>query len=688
MVESTNSLSLYVGNVAVLIHQSTARQHSLQLLLPTGVAATLTYVQSTQVLPKQKDLCLATFYLSKGLLANEKIQTAWLAACQVLPTGKATKTILKNKNSWLLSAATDGSIRQQLLAEVGKLPKYEQLLPKALPYFLQQPTIQKIQQATEFWFAAAQELLQQWQTISITAAEYEQWQKAYQESEERFDTFVAQQKEQSYYGALLILAKLIAHIEEKATAKKQWNTVPDNRTIAPTGIRQNLWIQQLLTYKKAGNNLAAITTPTIQNALLYLLHPAEQTPILSPTHQQLLAHHLLDTHYQPNTFTLQLRSFFDQFDLSVVHADNYTYLLQQFLYHKDNLPLWKYDDEDTYQAEVMHLTAAAAEPLATYEPVSTTVLPTAINQILYGPPGTGKTIESMRRAVALASPQNSQELTNLTTIQAMFEALTAAGQIVFTTFHQSMSYEDFVEGIKPILVNDQVQYEVQDGIVKQLAAQAIQHPNLSYVLIIDEINRGNTASILGELITLLEADKRLGMPHAITVQLPYSKAVWGLPPNIHIVATMNTADQNIEQLDLALRRRFSFVEIAPNAAVLPQDIEGINIALLLQTINTRITILLDRNHCIGHTYLLPVRTLIQLQAVFEHQLIPLLVQYFHGDKSKIGLVLGRAFVQLQDNARAMLADFPTTTLGHFDTTAVYHIARFPVPKEAYQSIYE
>jgi 5-methylcytosine-specific restriction protein B len=168
-----------------------------------------------------------------------------------------------------------------------------------------------------------------------------------------------------------------------------------------------------------------------------------------------------------------------------------------------------------------------------------------------------------------------------------------------------------------------------------------------YVLIIDEINRGNVSSIFGELITLIEKDKRAGCPEELEVILPYSKEPFKVPKNVFIIGTMNTADRSVEALDTALRRRFSFVEMMPDYEVLKEIIiEGINLSELLKIINDRIEVLLDRDHKIGHSYFINAKTLEDLLNTFKNNIIPLLQEYFYNDYEKIALVLGEGFVEI------------------------------------------
>jgi 5-methylcytosine-specific restriction protein B len=172
-------------------------------------------------------------------------------------------------------------------------------------------------------------------------------------------------------------------------------------------------------------------------------------------------------------------------------------------------------------------------------------------------------------------------------------------------------------------------------------------PSDKRVLIIDEINRGNISNIFGELITLIEPSKRAGGIESLTVKLPYSKEPFSVPSNLHIIGTMNTADKSLAQVDIALRRRFEFVEMMPKHELLADiNVEGINIARLLETINQRIELLYDREHTIGHSFFLPLKddpTIKRLARIFELEILPLLEEYFFEDWERVGQVLGDHF---------------------------------------------
>lgn len=366
-----------------------------------------------------------------------------------------------------------------------------------------------------------------------------------------------------------------------------------------------------------------------------------------------------------------------------------------------------------------------------------------LNQILYGPPGTGKTYKTINKSLEIIFSHEHDdtkkqeynlaiEEKNRNFLKSLFDDYVNQGQIVFTTFHQSYGYEEFVEGIKPCDLKDcenkekkDIKYAVQAGVFKKLCEEAEKsfeksyeiyiekvlgnnksvilttktsipfeisksdygiatnknnsfskerlieiykgirqsntdgtygqfiiddikrkYPLKNYVLIIDEINRGNISKIFGELITLIEDSKRIGTDEAIKVKLPYSNEEFGVPSNLYIIGTMNTADRSISPIDTALRRRFVFEEMSPEPDLLTEDktpgiYTGVNLELLLKAINTRIEYLYDRDHTIGHAYLIGVETFEQLIFAFKNKIIPLLAEYFYEDWENIDRVLNK-----------------------------------------------
>ena len=365
-----------------------------------------------------------------------------------------------------------------------------------------------------------------------------------------------------------------------------------------------------------------------------------------------------------------------------------------------------------------------------------------LNQILYGPPGTGKTYNTVVKAIEITNPELIQKdkdgnVENYELLKEKFDELKQQGQIEFVTFHQSYSYEEFVEGIKPYIpewgtVEENNRFIGQDGIFKKICnsakttiegnfekiySQFIEEIDENYefktkkgsfkirvndndgltirtgdnfeketcgtitkeqiknqtftslgrkqkleaitkylkekygltfstsiavkphILIIDEINRGDVSKIFGELITLIEEDKRIGKEHQMTVTLPYSREPFGVPNNLYIIGTMNTADRSIALLDTALRRRFDFEEMMPTPELLSENIEGVDLAQLLTQINERIKKDYDKDHQIGHSYLMGVKNKEQLERAYKNRILPLLNEYFYNDIDSVAKIL-------------------------------------------------
>ena len=292
------------------------------------------------------------------------------------------------------------------------------------------------------------------------------------------------------------------------------------------------------------------------------------------------------------------------------------------------------------------------------------------NFILYGPPGTGKTYNVINKALEIIDPEGYSEIAeenNREAILNKYKELVDKGQIDFCTFHQSYGYEEFIEGLKS---DGKGNFVTEDGILKRIAYNAAyeglkdeyKEDEVSYddkkvkvnnyinkerafkeakkfVLIIDEINRGNISKIFGELITLLEEDKRIGTSNQIVANLPYTKEKFSLPNNLYIIGTMNTSDKSIAQIDIALRRRFIFEEMMPDYDVL-DEIDGIELDKLLIEINERIEFLLDRDHLIGHAYFVNCNSYLDIINVVINKIIPLLQEYFYGDNERVGMILG------------------------------------------------
>ncbi|MBO4438804.1 MAG: AAA family ATPase [Spirochaetaceae bacterium] len=267
--------------------------------------------------------------------------------------------------------------------------------------------------------------------------------------------------------------------------------------------------------------------------------------------------------------------------------------------------------------------------------------------ILYGPPGTGKTYQMQHEYIDRFSKDDC----------------------FVTTFHQSFSYEEFVEGLKPVLATEQgvsnqssdVKYTIEKGVFyqacertaviagfvslaecvkasvddkKQKMSEAINAKKV-VLLCIDEINRANVSAVFGDLISLIEPSKRIGAKNEMIVQLPYSKEAFAVPANLMIVGTMNTTDRSIQLLDSALRRRFRFEELLPDYS----SIKNETAKNILKAINARIRCLLDKDHQIGHSYFIDVESDLNIFNALKNCVIPLLEEYFYNDAQKIRQVL-------------------------------------------------
>ncbi|MCR5266221.1 MAG: AAA family ATPase [Cyanobacteria bacterium RUI128] len=309
-----------------------------------------------------------------------------------------------------------------------------------------------------------------------------------------------------------------------------------------------------------------------------------------------------------------------------------------------------------------------------------------LNQILYGPPGTGKTYNTVVKAMSIINGReyeysiddkeyydkdDNDIKVSYETLQEEFkkelkkEIEDKTKRIEFITFHQSYSYEEFVEGIKPVIPKgkawgnvEDVKYKGEDGVFKKICDRADKDSGNNYVLIIDEINRGNISKIFGELITLIEDDKRKGADNEITVTLPYSGNSFSVPSNLYIIGTMNTADRSIALLDTALRRRFDFEEMPPRHDLLKGKSFGkIDYEILLKKLNENIRKIgkLDKDHEIGHAFLINANdNKEKLKRAFKNKIYPLLEEYFYDNKNTIAKVLGydneKALEEVQQNS--------------------------------------
>ena len=410
-----------------------------------------------------------------------------------------------------------------------------------------------------------------------------------------------------------------------------------------------------------------------------------------------------------------------------------------------------------------------------------------LNRILFGAAGTGKTFNTINHALSIIENKSLEELGTETRgeLKKRFDVYKENDQIKFVTFHQSFSYEDFVEGIRAESDEDgNLNYLVKDGVFKEISIDAqievdakkiagnvptdfsinsaidqlierakqteqvfytkrkaeikvtsnssgtlfalnsqettitlsirhiknylkTQQDNIvdnkayewaiakslrseveyektkpdskPYVLIIDEINRGNISRIFGELITLIEESKRAGADEELSVTLPYSKQEFTVPNNVYIIGTMNSSDRSLTGLDIALRRRFTFIEMPPQPKLLEGvNVYGIDIERLLTVINQRIEALLDRDHCIGHANFMSLKkqpTLENLAHIFKQKIIPQLQEYFFDDWAKINLVLnGNGMLHSKPIEKsAIFPNVDSEELGYFEDKKAWEL---------------
>jgi hypothetical protein len=278
--------------------------------------------------------------------------------------------------------------------------------------------------------------------------------------------------------------------------------------------------------------------------------------------------------------------------------------------------------------------ATATSPSASKAPSMNQ--PTTV--ILYGPPGTGKTFHTKEHAVTLCKGKATPA-----TLKEDFAKLVADKRVAFVTFHQSYDYSDFIIGFKPVPSASGMSFEVRKGVLMRLAEEAEKNPHLPYLLIIDEINRGNISKIFGELITLIEADKRRDGDFPLEVTLPCAykgndgkeTCQFSLASNVHLLGTMNTADRSIALLDTALRRRFKFVRKEPNPDLLHANLDGVKLPKLLSKLNGILADAFSPDHQIGHAWL-PMKfdaktTGKDLVEAFNDKILPLLDEWYYDD---------------------------------------------------------
>lgn len=266
-----------------------------------------------------------------------------------------------------------------------------------------------------------------------------------------------------------------------------------------------------------------------------------------------------------------------------------------------------------------------------------------LNSILYGAPGTGKTYATAKYAIAITEGKALEEYKDVTRedIMSKYNKLIKDGQVVFTTFHQNYGYEDFIQGIRPDTSTNDMRFKTVDGVFKKIAQTAMDTPEKDFVIIIDEINRANISKVFGELITLIEDDKRWGEENAVSATLP-SGEIFAVPNNLYIVGTMNSADKSISLIDTALRRRFDFVEFVPDLTL----ISDTKLKAVLKKLNEGIEKELNSTDLlVGHSYFIN-KSADDICTIMNRNIIPLLYEYFFDNKNKVEAQLKSALEDL------------------------------------------
>lgn len=266
-----------------------------------------------------------------------------------------------------------------------------------------------------------------------------------------------------------------------------------------------------------------------------------------------------------------------------------------------------------------------------------------LNSILYGAPGTGKTYATAKYAIAITEGKSLEEYKDVPRedIMSKYNQLVKDGLVVFTTFHQNYGYEDFIQGIRPDTSTQEMRFKTVDGVFKKIAETAMNMPEKDFVIIIDEINRANISKVFGELITLIEDDKRWGEENAVSATLP-SGEIFAVPNNLYIVGTMNSADKSISLIDTALRRRFDFVEFVPDLTL----ISDTKLKAVLKKLNEGIEKELNSTDLlVGHSYFIN-KSADDICTIMNRNIIPLLYEYFFDNKNKVEAQLKSALEDL------------------------------------------
>lgn len=523
------------------------------------------------------------------------------------------------------------------------LMKYKELLFSTLDI----PEVKQIIESEEFCFAKAVEKYNEYINFEVNELIINELINKTQVKPFSFAALLNQYDEESIeYKILLLIGELVSYIDKNAAMKNELNQYEDKRTIASASVYQNIWVKNLLSYK-LDNSLDNLPT-IIRNALKYIQNPSKELTVLKEEHRQAIAQTFFDGRYESIIDTMR------NIGIRCNNTMNDGYLYAVILYQNDIRKIWdttkseekvreqhdrtSYHEKDKSQGNELenHKNQSTNENCEAekytkedflkevfiseeqYETIIS-LLKRKRNIILQGAPGVGKTYAAKRLAYSLIGAKDKSK-------------------IKIVQFHQSYSYEDFIMGYKP----NGTGFELKEGPFYKFCKEAAKNRGEDYFFIIDEINRGNISKIFGELLMLIESDKR---DEEIT--LTYTDEPFCVPENLYIIGMMNTADRSLAIIDYALRRRFCFVELEPafetesfKEHLLSQGAseELVNrIILKIGKLNSEIEkdVNLGKGFKIGHSYFCKYEnTNNWYEEIIKYEIAPLIEEYWFDDQEK------------------------------------------------------
>ncbi|WP_236782207.1 McrB family protein [Aliarcobacter cryaerophilus] len=601
--------------------------------------------------------------------------------------------------------------------------------------------IKKIIESKEFFYQKLKDYFQSYMRFDISDRELNELLNIV-ENKRPFSFKELIEQDYKYKDILQLIGKMISIFDANGYNKNIWNPYDDKRVIAKANVRQNIWTKNLIVYKLT-KDITKLSSDSVKNAILYIQNPKMNLTQLSEEHRRETSKKLLKNEYNPDKYFEDIKNYFKDIfkDIKLNNDDNMGLLLSYIIYSDKFKDIWNEEKKEDFNIDTNKVITMKTK-----------------NIMLYGAPGVGKTHNYKRLITMIENGESERTIfhtisKNETTNDfdnSIFETIKNEKRIEFVTFHQSYSYEDFIEGFRPN-ENGDIELDKKGGVFKRIADKArenleesqkekiqvkeeitfrqkldsfiekleielekkgyyeitdaayissidsdafrynIRKENPTYkydlrmkfedlfefeknkvssrqdikkletinslanqhatyyykvfseiilnskdikindkeinnveqknfYIVIDEINRGNISKIFGELITLIEEDKR----DAYEVTLPYSKEKFKIPSNLYIIATMNSTDKSIATIDIALRRRFTFLKMKPNIDLVPDIAKELFI-----TLNEFIGKNLGEDYKLGHSYFMQN---MDLEFVKEYKIKPLLEEYFYGDE--------------------------------------------------------